>query len=299
MSQSWLRQQERGSLLLMRLITWITLNIGRPAGRVLLAPISLYFLLFSAEARRASRLYLHRALGRKPRWTDLYRHYFYFSSTILDRIYFLSGRHEYFDIKVHGIEPLQEYLRLGRGFVLLGAHLGSFEVLRTLAVQFGKVPFAMLMHVDNARKMNAIMNSLNPEMTHTIISMGSPDGLLRAKEIIDAGGIVGMLSDRIRPGDKTLSCRFFGELASLPDGPLAFAGIVQAPVALGIGLYRGGRRYDVHFEVLAEKIDAPRPRRREAIQGYLQHYASRLEHYCRIAPYNWFNFYDYWAQASL
>ena len=61
-----------------------------------------------------------------------------------------------------------------------------------------------------------------------------------------------------------------------------------------LGLYRGQRRYDVHFELLAATIDAPRARRREAIHGYLQQYVARLEHYCRIAPYNWFNFYDYW-----
>ncbi|PWB49724.1 MAG: lipid A biosynthesis acyltransferase [Nitrosomonadales bacterium] len=297
MSQSWLSQEERGSPLLMRLITWITLRLGRPAGRVLLVPISLYFLLFSRRARAASRLYLRRALARKPGWLDLYRHYFCFSATILDRLYFLSGRHDYFEIEVHGAESIQKTLRQGRGCVLLGAHLGSFEVLRSLALQFGQVPFAILMHVDNARKMNAIMNSLNPALADSIISMGSPEGLLRAREVIEAGGIVGILGDRIRTGDKTLPCRFFGTAANLPDGPLSFASITHAPVVLGIGLYRGGRRYEVHFEMLAESLAAPRAQRREIIQGHLQHYVSRLEHYCRSAPYNWFNFYDYWQTA--
>lgn len=297
MSRTWLGQRERGSLLLMRIITWITLNLGRSAGRLLLVPISLYFLLFSSKARQASRLYLRRALDRQPGWIDLYRHYFCFSATILDRLYFLSDRHDYFDVKVHGEDALHEYLARGQGCVLLGAHLGSFEVLRTLAARFGKVPFAVLMHTGNAHKMNAIMNSLNPEMAASIISMGAPDALLRAQEVIQAGGMIGMLSDRVRPGDKTLTCKFFGLDAALPDGPLAFASITHAPVFLCLGLYRGGRRYDVHFELLAERIEAPRARRREAIHGYLQQYLSRLEHYCRIAPYNWFNFYDYWQQV--
>jgi predicted LPLAT superfamily acyltransferase len=26
----------------------------------------------------------------------------------------------------------------------------------------------------------------------------------------------------------------------------------------------------------------------------LLRYVERLEHYCRLAPYNWFNFYDFW-----
>jgi predicted LPLAT superfamily acyltransferase len=297
-NQAWLGQRERGSPLLMRVITWIALKLGRPFSRVLLVPISLYFLLFSIKARRASRLYLQRALGRDAGWLDFYRHYFCFSATILDRLYFLSGRHAEFDISVHGAEALHDYLKQGRGCVLLGAHLGSFEALRALAAQLGKVPFAVLMHIDNAQKMNVIMNNVNPEMASSIIAMGSPDAMLRAKEIIDAGGMIGMLGDRVRPGDKTLPCNFFGETALLPDGPLTFASIMQAPVVMCFGLYRGGRRYDVHFEVLAEKLDAARPQRRAAIQKYLQHYADRLEHYCRIAPYNWFNFYDYWNPAN-
>jgi predicted LPLAT superfamily acyltransferase len=30
------------------------------------------------------------------------------------------------------------------------------------------------------------------------------------------------------------------------------------------------------------------------IEQALKRYAQRLEHYCRMAPYNWFNFYDFW-----
>ena len=27
-------------------------------------------------------------------------------------------------------------------------------------------------------------------------------------------------------------------------------------------------------------------------------YAGRLEHYCTVAPYQWFNFFDYWQEGS-
>jgi predicted LPLAT superfamily acyltransferase len=31
------------------------------------------------------------------------------------------------------------------------------------------------------------------------------------------------------------------------------------------------------------------------MRQWLQAYVARLEHYCRLSPYNWFNFYDFWA----
>jgi len=69
-------------------------------------------------------------------------------------------------------------------------------------------------------------------------------------------------------------------------------------VILAFGVYRGGNRYDLHMEVFAERIDLPRGRREEALRDYVQQYATRLEHYARLAPYNWFNFYDYWVKDS-
>ena len=63
MSQSWRQQSERGSPFALRLILWIALNLGRPTARLLLYPISIYFLFRAAEQRNASRNYLSLVLG--------------------------------------------------------------------------------------------------------------------------------------------------------------------------------------------------------------------------------------------
>jgi len=60
------------------------------------------------------------------------------------------------------------------------------------------------------------------------------------------------------------------------------------------GLYRGGNRYEIHFERFADLQQDAGQGRDAMIEQLLQRYASRLEHYCRLAPYNWFNFYDFW-----
>src|SRR3989337_3824633 len=93
MSRPWLRQPERGSYLALRLITWIARRFGRRLSRVLLYPISAYFVLFSGASRRASLDYLQRVRARAANWLDVFRHYHYFASPLLDRLYFLSGPH--------------------------------------------------------------------------------------------------------------------------------------------------------------------------------------------------------------
>src|SRR5512143_2862981 len=119
---NWLRQQERSNLAILRVMVWISLRLGRAAGRVVLAGIALYFTLFSPQARRASRAYLKRALGRWANWSDGFRHVFSFATTIHDRVYLLNARFDLFDIEVVGAEALQEALARQPGVLLMGAH---------------------------------------------------------------------------------------------------------------------------------------------------------------------------------
>jgi predicted LPLAT superfamily acyltransferase len=62
-----------------------------------------------------------------------------------------------------------------------------------------------------------------------------------------------------------------------------------------VGLYMGGNRYRVEFQPLADfSTLGPGPRRGEEIAAGVRAYAAALERYCREAPFNWFNFFDFW-----
>ena len=298
MSAVWRGERERGSPRLMRLIAWLTLTFGRAPGRLLLGPICLYFIASSPRVRAALRTYLGRALGRRARFADVYRLYFTFAATLHDRIYLLAGRERAFDIRVEGAEALDAALAAGRGCLLLGAHLGSFEVLRAAAAHRPELRVNVLMHARHARKVAAVLDRLGPGHAGRVIPMGEPGTLLAVQECLARGEVVGILGDRVWRRERAVRCPFLGAPAPFPEGPLLLAGLLKAPVVLFFGLYRGGRRYRVHFEPFAECIELPRGRRAEALRPWLERYAARLEHYCREAPYNWFNFYDFWHEDA-
>jgi len=56
-------------------------------------------------------------------------------------------------------------------------------------------------------------------------------------------------------------------------------------------------RYRVHAEVLAERVEASRDEREKVVRELAAAYAGRLEHYALTAPYQWFNFFDYWREG--
>mgnify|MGYP003413518121 CR=1 FL=1 len=69
-----------------RLFTAVALGLGRTVSRLILLPITAYFLLRRAPERRASRAYLARVLGRTPSWLEVARHFHTFAGVTLDRI---------------------------------------------------------------------------------------------------------------------------------------------------------------------------------------------------------------------
>lgn len=298
MTPRWLAQPERGSGALIRFIAWLALTAGRSVGRVLLYPICAYFLVCSRAARAASRQYLARVLERPARLGDIFRHYHTFAATILDRVFFLTGRHGAYEITITGAEPLHRELERGQGCILLGAHLGSFEVLRMLAVLDRGLPLKVLMYAGNAHRINAVLDRLSPEVAASVIPLGTPGAMLQVREWLAAGGIVGMLGDRIVEGDKLVCSRFLGHPCRLPAGPLLLAGILKVPVVLFFGLYRGGRRYEIHFELLAQHVPIDRRTPIAEIEAWAGRYLAQVERHCRSAPYNWFNFYDFWEHEG-
>lgn len=290
----WATHAERGSRLLLRLMSWISLTLGRPASRVVLYGIALYFFLFAPIARRHSRDYLRRVLGHPPTAIDRFRLILGFSSTIHDRVFLLNGRVDVFDISVAGEDSLRAALRRGGGAVLIGAHLGSFEVARALGHSRTGLDIAMAMYTENARKINAALTAINPRLEADIIELGHMSSMLDLRARLDGGSLVGMLGDRTLGNEPSEQVVFLGAPAPFPIGPLRTAAILQRPVYFMAGCYLGGNRYHIVFEPIVDFSAVTPGNRTPAVSEALRLYVAAVERHCRAFPYNWFNFFDFW-----
>ena len=295
---AWLQRKERGSLAMLRFMTWLSLTLGRRLTRPIVYGIALYFLLAVPAARAASRGYLQRVLGRPAGWRDMYRHILAFASTIHDRVYLLNDRHELFDIRVFGEELLPAAEDASGGLLIFGAHLGSFEVLRALARKNAKHKVCAAMYPQNARLLNSMLARVNAQVVLDIIPLGRLDAIFTLNERVQAGAWVALLADRAVGPDTHLQVPLFGEPAPFPLGPFRLAAIVRRPVYFMTGLYRGGNRYDIHFERLADFSQTSAAEREAALRTAIGRYAQLIESHCRQAPYNWFNFYDFWKETA-
>jgi predicted LPLAT superfamily acyltransferase len=293
----WRHRPERSNMAMLRIMVWISLRLGRPAGRIVLHLIAAYFLLFAPASRAASRDYLARVLGRRARLADLYRHVFSFAATIHDRVYLLNNRFDLFDIAVEGDALMRDLLADDRGVFLIGAHMGSFEVMRALGRSHAGLNVAMAMYEENARKLNRMLAAISPMAQQDVIGLGHVDSMLKISATLEQGTPVGMLADRRFGGDATRTLAFLGGDADLPLGPFRMAAILRRPVVFMAGLYLGGNRYQIHFEHLADFSGLQAGQRQAAIDQAMARYVELLERHCRLFPYNWFNFFNFWRAA--
>ncbi|MFD0738721.1 acyltransferase [Lysobacter koreensis] len=292
----WKQRPEGGGWFAIWLIRTIACRGGRALARVLLVPITAYFVLVRGPERRASRDYLARVLGRPPRLLDVARHVHTFAATILDRVFLLSGQLHRFDIRIEGLDAIHTQIDRGQGLLMFGSHLGSFEVMRVLARQRPDIQVRVVLDKAHNPAMTQLLDALNPEIARTVIDAGQdgPSIVLAIKQATDAGALVALLVDRARPGEAWLPAPFLGRTAPFPIAPWLIAATLKVPVALAFGLYRGGNRYQLAFEVFSEGLSMERHNRMQVIAALVQRYAARLQHHARSAPYNWFNFYDFW-----
>ena len=290
---AWLRTSEMGSTFAIRLLIAICRLLGRGVTRLLLAPIVLYFIAFAPQPRRASRDYLRR-LGLPHGFRAVFGHCLRFAHVTLDRLFFVLGRVAPFTITRIGKEHLAALKQERRGALLLGAHLGSSEALRAMAAD-GGLPLNVVGYFENARLINGILAKLNPALAARVINVEKNISfLLSVKERIDAGEMVALLGDRVGLGDRVVEVDLFGAPALLPAGPYWLAASLRCPVYLTFGLFHEPNRYDLYVEPFADRIELRRGEREADARLWAQRFAQRLEHYCRLAPDNWFNFYPFW-----
>ena len=283
---------------LLRIMATVSHLLGRAPSRALLHLIATYFVLFAPTARRHARNYLRRALGREPRFTDHYRHVLTFASTIHDRVYLLDKCFDQFAFSIGGEELMRTMVAGGEGAFLMGAHMGSFDVTHAFGAHQPGLNIVMAMYEDNARKINAMLAALRPITKPEVISLGHIEAMLKVRQRLDEGAFVGILGDRTLGDEPLQEVHFLGSPAYFPVGPMRAAALLRRRTVFMLGLYRGGNRYHLVFELLADFSTVGRAERAAAVEQAITRYAALLEKYCRSDPYNWFNFFDFWRDGD-
>ncbi|MGA8893230.1 MAG: hypothetical protein WB493_16840 [Anaeromyxobacteraceae bacterium] len=272
-------------------------TLGRPVARLFLPFVAAWFLVFQRGIRRASLDYLARVLPGPVGPRDAFRHILTFARVALDRLFFARGDFAPFRLSATGEEHILSAARSGRGAILLLAHVGSYEAMRGYST-LQEVRVSAIGDFRNSRVFAEALRRINPRVDADLIQVeDSPTFLFQVEQRVSSGGIVAIMGDRVGSDARAVEVSFLGGTASFPSGPYLLAAILGCPIYLAFAIYREPNHYDISCELFTERVELPRGDRSGSLARYVQEYASRLEQRCRRAPFNWFNFYDFWSAA--
>jgi predicted LPLAT superfamily acyltransferase len=315
---AWAEKVERGSMAALRLMRGLVRRLGRRRLRWILHPIAAYYLLTDGRARRASRRYLERlyrspggreVLGHPPGLRDAYRHLYEFATSIFDRMCVWGGIDDDFVFEHEGAEHFAHLPdaegaganSLGkRGAIILGAHLGTFDMMRSICND-ADVPLAAVMYGGNAEQINSFFETLAPDFDlHLIhVAPGGRGAALEIRGAVERGAFVAILADRVGPaGSGGHAVELLGATARLPRGPFELAALIGCPVMLATARRVGDARYRVESEPLYSGGRVPRRERDKVVEELIERYAGYLERGCLRAPYQWFNFFEFWEEDA-
>jgi predicted LPLAT superfamily acyltransferase len=307
---AWTSLAESGSIAALRAMAWFHRRFGRAPSRALLHPIAGYFWLRRGAVRRASRAWFEavaatpegrRALGRGARARDSYAHLHEFATQLLDRLVLWGGGIDTLRITHEGSEHLFDLARRGRGALLLGSHLGSFDLLRLLAGRHG-LRVSVLMYTEHAERITSFFERLAPGSAVRVLRL-DPGSLRTGFEIracLERGEFVGILADRLPPGGRERPARvpFLGRSAAFPLSPFRLAATLGCPALVALCTRTGPGSYHASVAFVTRGERAPRAEREKRAREALLAYVAALERAALRAPRQWFNFYDYFGEGS-
>ena len=309
-SMNWSGIAERGSMGALRFIRWVYATFGRRATIAFLVPVVAYFFVTGRAVRRASLDYLRTlwaapggstALGARPNLLSAYRHLHEFAEHVLDRMIVWSGDTDLIEVDYQGTEILLELSQQRRGAILLGSHHGSSDLLRSVAERTN-VTINVLIFAANAVRINEFFEKLHPDLRMRMIpfELGSIRWVFDVKAAIERGELVALMGDRVWESerDREVAVTFLGRRARFPLGPFLLQTVIGCPMIFTGCVRTGPARYRASAVPFAPGGVIPRSDRRKTAEELAQRYAHALEQSCLRAPYQWFNFFDFWPEEG-
>lgn len=274
---------------------------GRYLFLPLLAPVIVFYFSFNTAARRAVRVYLQR-LNRynkatpAPTLSNCFRVFWRFGQALLDKFAVWQGDIQRDDVVIHQYEVVEQLRDSGQGAVILMSHLGNFEICHALSNASQGITLTVLVHTKHAQQFNALLKNVAGGSRVEILQVTEVDAAMaiRLAEKVNRGEFIAIAGDRVPINSRqVLQHQFLGETASFPKGPFILSAVLGKTVLMLNCLKQEGQ-YHIYFEQLWAGGSIARREREDFIQRLASGFVEQLQHYVLKAPYQWFNFFDFW-----
>jgi len=293
---SW-QGKSRGTTTGYRIFVWVLKRFGVQPGYFLLRFVAFYFFLFSRKGSKAIYdLYRHRLGYGWWRSTRLiYRNYYLLGQSIIDKVVLMSGIPNKFTFNFDGEQNLRDMATLGRGGMLLSAHIGNWDIAGHLLKRLETRIHIVLFDAEHEQIKQYLEGVTGKKQLNVIVIKNDLSHIYQISEAFSNNELVCMHADRFLEGNKTLEAVLLGEKAAFPLGPFLLAAKFNVPVSFVFAV----KENPLHYHFFASDIkDYTGTEKNRRMQVMLDDYAARMEEKTKAYPEQWFNYYNFWQKPG-
>lgn len=215
----------------------------------------------------------------------------YFGQSIIDKIAVLtSGSEQQFQVSRPGEAAINEMASLGKGGILISAHLGNYEMSGALFKRYDTV-YNVVMFDGEAESIKATLENEGAGRSFNVIAIKEDmSHIYEMSAALNRNEFICMHADRYLEGSRTIKAIFLGKEAQFPLGPFVLASKLKAPVSFVFAL----KEHDTEYTFYASKPQIYDGRGMAGAEAMLSAYVLELEEKLKEYPEQWFNYFDFW-----
>ncbi|MDF2381630.1 hypothetical protein JMG10_09160 [Nostoc ellipsosporum NOK] len=261
----------------------------------LLRFVSAYYFLFSWKTSRATWYYFRQRL-QSGWWRSvvlLYRNYYLFGQTIIDRIVLMSGVKNRFTFDFDGEEHLHDIVKEGKGGLLLSAHIGNWEIAGYLLKRLNTRINIVMFDGEHQKVKEYLEGVTGSRNARIIVIREDLSHIYQITEALGNNELVCMHADRFMDGNKTLLLELLNEPAHFPAGPFVLAAKLRVPVSFVFAMKDSA----LHYHFYATEGKRFESADRQALPPLIgQAFAAAMEEKVKAYPAQWYNYYAFWKK---
>lgn len=289
--------QSQAKVVGFKIFVFILNTFGLKPAYFFLRLVAFYYFLFSKPNKYIKEYFMkaHGYTSFKARLA-VYKNNFLLGQTIIDKVAVMAGAKNPFKVIHKNGKMLEDLSAVGKGGILVSAHIGNWEVAGQGLNRLG-TPFNILMYTNEKEDVKEYMDGVMKEKKINIISIDeeSKSHIIELHKAFTNNELVVMHGDRYREGAKTFTTNFFGIPAKFPAGPFIMAAKFGVPLCIVFAVKTDKHTYEFSIE---EPIQVERVRGEEQLEkvcmNLLQQYVAHVENMASKHPHQWFNYYDFW-----
>jgi len=288
--------KSKGTPLGYRIFVFVCRTFGVLPAYFLLRFVAFYYFLFSWNSSGHIYRYFRQrhGYGVIKSCLNVYRNYYIFGQTLLDKVVVMAGIENKFTYDFDGEDNLRAIVSGGRGGILLSAHVGNWEaaghLLRRLDTRINIVMYdgehqqikAYLERVTGGRNLNVIL--IKADMSH-VYAMG---------EALQKNELICLHADRFLEGNKTTLINFLGEAAHFPVGPFLLSASFRVPVSVVFAFKESLKHY--HFYGSSLIVRSDNESKADFMERLISGFVHQLEQKVKLYPEQWFNYFNFWGK---